>query len=117
MKIERVHIGSLIKREVISRGIPFSSFAQAIGVMRQNIESKVFSKKGIDTELLSLISEQLDFNFFKYYKSDEVCNENNYNLNGIKEVKAFVTLQIGEERKEKELYFVFGEKENRVFRE
>ena len=70
MKYQKIHIGSLIKTEVKHRGMTFSEFARRIGIQRQNVERKVFSRQGLDTELLIEISEILDFNFFKYYQND-----------------------------------------------
>ena len=112
MKIGRVNIGELIKKEVERQNKSHSAFAQSIGIQRQNVGTKVFNKKSIDTELLSEISEILNFNFFQYYKTNEICNKNNYNAVIIKEVKSQVKLQIGSEMVEKEFYIDFGEKKN-----
>jgi plasmid maintenance system antidote protein VapI len=108
MEIERINIGELIKNELANRGISFSSFAKSIGVQRQNIEKTIFSKMSIDTEMLSLISERLDYNFFLLYKDLSECNKKDDTSNEIKEVKAFVTLQIGKEKKEETFTFFFG---------
>ena len=75
MKYQKIHIGSLIKTEVKHRGMTFSEFARCIGIQRQNVERKVFSRQGLDTELLIQISEILDFNFFKYYQNDITYNK------------------------------------------
>jgi len=69
MEYQKIHIGSLIKSEVKDRGITYSEFARRIGTQRQNIERKVFTQQGLDTELLMQISEILDFDFFKYFKT------------------------------------------------
>jgi hypothetical protein len=69
MEYQKIHIGSLIKSEVQHCGITYSEFARRIGIHRQNIERKVFKQQGLDTELLIQISEILDFDFFKYFKS------------------------------------------------
>ena len=69
MKYQKIHIGSLIKSEVKHRGMTFSEFARRIGIQRQNVERKVFSQQGLDTEFLIEISEVLDFNFFQYFQT------------------------------------------------
>jgi transcriptional regulator with XRE-family HTH domain len=90
MKIERIHIGQIIEEIVKEQKKTKASFAKSLGIKRQNIEEKVFSKKSIDTDLLSEISEKLGINLFSYYKSDEVCNENNY---GQIEVKGLLSIE------------------------
>ena len=74
MKYQRIHIGSLIKTEVKNSGITFAEFARRIGIQRQNVERKVFSQQGLDTELLMQISEVLDFNFFRYFQNNTTGN-------------------------------------------
>ena len=69
MEYQKIHIGSLIKAEVKHRGMTFSEFAKRIGVLRQNVERKIFTQQGLDTELLIQISEVLDFDFFKYFQA------------------------------------------------
>ena len=75
MEYQKIHIGSLIKSEVKHRGITYSEFARRIGTQRQNVERKVFTQQGLDTELLIQISEILDFDFFKYFKSIKNLNQ------------------------------------------
>jgi hypothetical protein len=108
MKIERVNIGEIIKKKVLEKMISFSAFAKSIGIQRQNLEKTIFAKRSIDTDMLASISERLDFNFFQYYVNSDECNKNNYTPSDIKEVKAFITLQIGEEKKEETFSFSFG---------
>ena len=103
MKIERINIGKIIENKVSEERISKSAFAKRIGLQRQNIDKTVFDKHSLDTDLLVTISEALGHNFFQYYKSDESCNKNNY----IKEVKASITLQYGEQKKEGTLLFSF----------
>ena len=69
MEYQKIHIGSLIKSEVKNRGMTYSEFAGRVGTQRQNIERKVFTRQGLDTELLMQISEILDFDFFKYFQT------------------------------------------------
>jgi len=96
MEYQKVHIGSLIKSEVKHRGMTYSDFAGRIGIQRQNVESKVFKKQGLNTSLLIQISEILNCDFFKYFQTRidkqpsalsneklKIDNENIiYNLNG-----------------------------------
>jgi transcriptional regulator with XRE-family HTH domain len=108
MKIERVNIGEIIRKKIEERGSSFASFAKSIGIQRQNLEKTVFGKKSIDTDMLSEISEKLDFDFFQYYRCSGECNKNDYTPNEVKKIKAFIALQVGEERKEETLTFSFG---------
>jgi len=83
----------------------YAYFAQSIDSQKQNVERKVFSQKGIDTELLIKISEVLNFNFFDCYKSD---SKSNY-FRVQKELKATLTIEMGEEKQDKTFSFLFGE--------
>ena len=74
MKYQKVHIGSLIKAEVKNCGMTFAEFARRIGIQRQNVDRKVFSQQGLDTEFLIEISEILDFDFFKYFQNKTTCD-------------------------------------------
>ena len=115
MKYEKINVGRLIKDEVKRQKMTFSSFANSIGIKRQNVESKVFSNETLDTGLLIQISEALSFDFFKHYRPigqvEEARNENDYKRNSIKEVKACLTLQVGEEAKEETFCFTFGKEQ------
>jgi plasmid maintenance system antidote protein VapI len=111
MKFERVDIGKLIKDKVIEKGISFSTFGKSIGIQRQNLEKTIFSKRSIDTEILSLISETLDFDFFQYYRRLDECNNKDYTSNRLTEVKALITLQVGHEKKEEKFSFLFRKDE------
>lgn len=109
MKIERVNIGVLIKRKVIESGITNAAFAKSIGIQRQNIEKTVFTKNSIDTDLLIIISEFLDFNFFQYYKSESeniISNNIDYTK---QEIKATLTIEMGKEKKDQIFRFIFGD--------
>jgi plasmid maintenance system antidote protein VapI len=110
MRIERVNIGEIIRKEVESKGMPDAKFAKSIGLQRQNIKKTVFEKHSLDTDLLILISEVLDIDFFQHYKRVDDCNKKDY-ANSIKEVKASITLQIGNSRKEETFSIIIG-KEN-----
>ena len=63
-----------------------AEFAKNVGIAGQNIEKIVFQKASLDTNLLCLISEVLDYNLFSYYKDCDECNKINYSsLKGIKD--------------------------------
>lgn len=106
MKIERVNIGELIKNKVKADEMSIASFAKSIGKRRQNIEKTVFSKQSLDTNLLALISETLNFDFFQYYRVEKESNKKDY---GLQEVKATLTIELGKEKKDQVFRFVFGE--------
>lgn len=62
-------IGIQIREVVEKRGMTVTEFAKRINKSRENAYS-IFSRKTIDTGLLKLISEVLEFDFFKQYSSD-----------------------------------------------
>lgn len=107
MKINRLNIGEEIRKKVEERGMSKAKFAELLGIARQNIEKTVFQKHSLDTDLLCNISEVLNCNFFDYYKSNILCNKIDYIEQ--KEIKATLTIEMGAEKKEQILRFVFGE--------
>ena len=58
------HIGAQIRGVIEKRGMTVTEFASRINKSRENAYS-IFNRKTIDTNLLQLISEVLDFDFFK----------------------------------------------------
>lgn len=108
MKYERVFIGEIIRQVVAEKGMSSLAFAKLIGKQRQNMESSVYKKASIDTGLLVLISEALDYDFFKYYrpfeKEKDYCNKS-YDS----DIKATLTIELKKEKKEQVLKLVFGE--------
>lgn len=110
MKFEDIHIGSIIKSEVLKQGLTLAAFAQSINIQRQNVDKKVFSQKGLATTLLVEISEKLNCNFFDYYYSKE-----NRNYKGLhQEVKATLTIELGEKKEDKTFRFLFGENDIKI---
>jgi len=105
--MKRVNIGQVIKEKITSKNISSSAFAKMLGIQRQNIEKTIFSKNSIDTNLLCLISEILDYDFFQYYGDEDACNKKDYKPGEIKEIKASVILEVGDEKKEQKLSFSF----------
>ncbi|NBR15423.1 MAG: XRE family transcriptional regulator [Crocinitomicaceae bacterium] len=62
--MEEIHIGQQVKLVLESKGITVTEFAKRINKSRENVYS-IFTRKTIDTGLLSKISEVLEFDFFK----------------------------------------------------
>lgn len=102
MKINRISLGEIIREKVEKSGMSKAKFAEKVGIARQNIEKTVFQKQSLDTNLLCQISEVLDCNLFDYFK----CNTDDDN---IKELRATLTIEMGAEKQDKTLRFVFGE--------
>lgn len=101
MKLKRLNIGELIRQKVEESTYSQAQFAKEIGLQRQNIKKTVFDKESIDTNLLCRVSEVLDCNFFDYYKSNTEDDR--------KELKATLTIELGKEKQDKTLRFVFGD--------
>jgi hypothetical protein len=57
-------IGAQIRGVIDKRGMTVTEFASRINKSRENAYS-IFNRKTIDTSLLKLISEVLEFDFFK----------------------------------------------------
>jgi transcriptional regulator with XRE-family HTH domain len=110
MKFERIHIGNIIKEKASERGLTNAKLAKLIGLQRQNIQKTIFDKHSIDTDLLILISEILNFNLFQYYIPNDECNKNNYK----REFKATLTIELGKEKKDKVFHFVFGDNDVKI---
>ena len=62
-----VHIGSKIKDQFDATGRTIAWFAREIQCERTNVYD-IFERSHIDTDLLLKISEELNFDFFIYYK-------------------------------------------------
>ena len=71
MKITKIHIGQAIKKLVSEKYNSYASFARNIGKSRQCVQTQIFSKHSLQTELLTLISEELGVNLFEYYQNEE----------------------------------------------
>ena len=71
MKITKIHIGQAIKKLVSEKYSSYASFARNIGKSRQCVQTQIFSKQSLQTELLTQISEELDVNLFEYYQNEE----------------------------------------------
>ncbi|WP_301842234.1 helix-turn-helix domain-containing protein [uncultured Parabacteroides sp.] len=107
MRINRLNIGEEVRKKVDENGLSKAKFAELLGIARQNIEKTVFQKHSLDTDLLCNISEVLNCNFFDYYRPDNSCNKKDYTEQ--KEIKATLSIEMGAEKKEQVLRFVFGD--------
>jgi len=58
------HIGQQIKIVIEQKGITITEFAKRINKSRENVYS-IFTRKTIDTGLLTKISEVLEYDFYK----------------------------------------------------
>lgn len=65
-----VHIGQLIKAEMVRQERTPAWLARHINCQRPNVYY-IFSQASINTQLLAAISRALNTNFFKYYTDDE----------------------------------------------
>ena len=101
MKIERINLGEIIREMVEEKGFSNAEFARQIGVQRQNIVKTVFEKPSLDTNMLCTISEVLGCNLFDYFKSNAANDKT--------ELKATITIEMGKEKKDRTVRFVFGE--------
>ena len=101
MKIERINLGEIIREKVEEKGLSQAEFARQIGMQRQNVVNTVFKKASIDTNMLCIISEVLECNLFDYFKSNKADDKT--------EVKATITIELGKEKKDRTVRFVFGE--------
>jgi hypothetical protein len=68
MKKQRLHIGELIKKRVDELGMTDAGFGRKINVSRQNAQN-IYTRQSIDSEMLALISDVLELDFFSYYKT------------------------------------------------
>jgi len=105
MKYDRVCIGEIIKDKVAALGISTAKFAQMIRLQRQNVQKTIYSKNGIDTDLLIVISEALDYDFFQHYRIKDETNTKDY----IKPVRGKLSLEFGDKRADQVFKFEFGE--------
>lgn len=85
---------------VKDKGLSDAKFAELIGLRRQNIKKTVFEKRSLDTDLLCTISEVLECNLFDYFKSNTV---------DYTELKATLCIELGQQKQDKTIRFVFGE--------
>jgi len=105
MKINRINLGEMVRQQVEEKHLSKAKFAESVGIARQNIEKTVFQKHSIDTDLLCRISEVLECNFFDYFQDMDSSNTKDYTT---KELRATLTIEMGTEKQDKVVRFVFG---------
>jgi transcriptional regulator with XRE-family HTH domain len=64
--MEELHIGTEIKAAFEKTGMTITKFSKRLNMSRENVYS-IFNRQSIDTGLLVLISEVLEFDFFSLY--------------------------------------------------
>ena len=101
MKMNNVNLGEIVRQLVSEKGLSEAKFARMIGKQRQNVKAQVFNKKSLDTDLVCVINDALDCNLFDYFYP---CNANHYAA-----LKATVTIEMGEEKQDKSVTFLFGD--------
>ena len=101
MKMNNVNLGEIVRQLVSEKGLSEAKFARMIGKKRQNVKAQVFNKKSLDTDLVCVINDALDCNLFDYFYP---CNANHY-----ASLKATVTIEMGEEKQDKSVTFLFGD--------
>ena len=75
MKITDINIGQEIKKIVEEKYPSYSEFGRKIGKSRQNIQSQIFSKSSLHTDMLVSLSNELGVNLFELYQdTDKVVN-------------------------------------------
>ena len=64
MNIQKIHIGSIIKKVFDEKSMTIAEFSRRINRDRTTVYD-IFKRKSIDTDLLIKISEVLDYNFLR----------------------------------------------------
>ena len=78
LNIGIMHIGQLIRIELVRQHHSATWFAQAMGCSRTSVYN-IFEKSSIDTELLLRICAILKIDFFKLYSQELEKIKNNVN--------------------------------------
>ena len=73
-----MHIGQLIRVELVRQHHSATWFAQALGCSRTSVY-KIFEKSSIDTDLLLRICDVLKVDFFRIYSGELEKIKNNVN--------------------------------------
>jgi hypothetical protein len=66
-----INIGEKIRQRAKELRIGPTEFAKMISSTKQNIYS-IYSRKSLDTQLLTKISQALEFDFFRYYTTSDL---------------------------------------------
>lgn len=108
MKMKDLNLGEIIGRVHDEKGATKAQLALYLGIDKQNVNRFVFEKKSIDTDLLCKLCEFYDYNFFQLFFED--------NQKGLqpKDLKATVTIEMGEQRAEKTFTISYGENKLKI---
>lgn len=106
MKIESPHLGEIIEALVKKRGLKDVEFARMLGIRKQNLRKQIYSKHGMDSDVLCKISEVLDCNIFEYLQV-EGANQNKAKASH--DVKASISIEVGDAKLEKTFHFILEE--------
>lgn len=71
-----IHIGDQIRKKISEQSLTITEFAKRINRSREAVRG-ILQKKSINTELLSTISDVLDYDFFSLYsqqKNEQISN-------------------------------------------
>lgn len=98
-----VHIGEEIEKVVFQRGMSVIELATRIGRTRQTVSS-YFSRASIETDVLLLISEALDFDFFQFYVNPQRGGAPSKSASGVS-----ILLNVSEDRVAALLKAAFGD--------
>lgn len=71
MTIRKIHIGKEIKNIVEKKYSSYAAFGRKMGKTRQSLQSQIFSKQSLQTDVLIQISEELGVNLFELFQSEE----------------------------------------------
>jgi transcriptional regulator with XRE-family HTH domain len=101
--MKEIDIGQQVKLVYETKGITATEFAKRINKSRENVYS-IFTRKSIDTSLLSKISEVLEFDFYKPLSNS--YKEMESELNELREqnefLKEYVNFLKGKQKVENE---------------
>lgn len=105
MKNSEIHIGTLIKEKIVEIGLSDAEFGRRINTTRQNAQA-ILKRKTVDTDLLFRISKALNFDFFKYFQTEDQQKS----VDNLKERKTKILLQIelSSDQEEKVLTMIMG---------
>lgn len=109
MKYGKVNIGEIIYQILRRKHISQSEFGRAMNIQRQNLKATVFSKQSLDTNFLIAASEFLNEDLFCYYRPVDM-KEEQVKKNPADDVKATLTIELPESKKEEVLKIALGEK-------
>lgn len=109
MKYQKRNIGEIILRLLKEKGITQAEFGKAMNIQRQNLKATVFEKPSLDTNFLIRASEFLNEDLFCYYHPVDI-EESDSCKRSERDIKATLTIELPEDKKDQILEMVLGEK-------